>query len=219
MIKRLQDDVLLLRFFCEAYGARNKPEGYQQPRISSIQRDEIFDIYLNHKLEAMGDADALAGEAGSRQVAPGKTVSEVLSICLQYMLDNWQFDNVPVKIIPTHLTLALERLLEEELIVRRDAPGTAGFFSPTDETLNFTFDEFRDFLLAQYLVQNVFASDKKRFGQYISNQPHRCTDDRGSQAFLVLYRKEARRLRISRFLQSTTLVQRCLSRGGVQSSE
>lgn len=168
VIKRLQDDVLLLRFFCEAYGARNKPEGYQQPRISSIQRDEIFDIYLNHKLEAMGNADALAGEAGSRQVAPGKTVSEVLSICLQYMLDNWQFDNVPVKIIPTHLTLALERLLEEELIVRRDAPGTAGFFSPTDETLNFTFDEFRDFLLAQYLVQNVFASDKSKFEQYIS---------------------------------------------------
>lgn len=166
--KRLQDDVLLLRFFCEAYGARNKDSNYQQPRIWSIQRDEIFEIYLKRKLQAMEDAAALAGETGNAQTAAHRGVSTVLATCLQFMLDNWQFDNVPVKIVPQSLSLALERLLEEELIVRRDAPGTPGFFSPSDETLNFTFDEFRDFLLAQYLVQNVFVSDRTKFEKYIS---------------------------------------------------
>lgn len=48
----LVEDMLLLRFFCEAYGARGKGEDYRQPHIAHIYRDQIFEIYLRKKLDA-----------------------------------------------------------------------------------------------------------------------------------------------------------------------
>jgi hypothetical protein len=168
VVERLQKDVLLLRFFCEAYGARGKESGYVQPQIRGIYRDEIFSLYLSHKLGAIEDAVAIEGSSDGAQGAPAKLIRRVLEICLRHMLDEWQFSNIPVNVVPENLSIALGRLLEEELIIRRDAPSAGGFFTPNDETLNFTFDEFRDFLLAQYLVQNVFVSDRDAFARYLA---------------------------------------------------
>lgn len=168
VVERLQKDVLLLRFFCEAYGARGKELGYVQPQVRGIYRDEIFELYLSHKLKAIDDAAAIESPPGFAQTTPVKHIRRVLEICLKHMLDEWQFSNIPVSVVPENLNGALERLLEEELIIRRDAPSAVGFFTPKDETLNFTFDEFRDFLLAQYLVQNVFVSDLSVFVGYLA---------------------------------------------------
>jgi len=168
VVKRLEDDVLLLRFFCEAYGARGKEDVYKQPRVTGIYRDEIFEIYLNRKLSAIDEAAAMEGSPASAQRGRTKAVKAVLTRCMAFMLEKWQFGNIPVKVIPEELTPALEALLQEELIIRRDAPASSGFFSPSDETLNFTFDEFRDFLLAQYLVLDVFASDRAAFEGFVT---------------------------------------------------
>lgn len=168
VVERLQQDVLLLRFFCEAYGARGKDSDYVQPRVRGIYRDEIFELYLTHKLKVIEDAVAIEGSTAGSQQPPIKQIRRVMEICLKHMLETWQFSNVPVTIIPAELNEAFERLLEEELIIRRDAPANSGFFTPSDETINFTFDEFRDFLLAQYLVQNVFVSDRQAFERYLA---------------------------------------------------
>jgi len=61
VIESLSRDVLLLRFFCEAYGTRGKESSYQQPVISTIYRDQIFRIYLREKL---GTADAFLQRMG-----------------------------------------------------------------------------------------------------------------------------------------------------------
>jgi hypothetical protein len=168
VVERLQQDVLLMRFFCEAYGARGKETGYVPPQVRGIYRDEIFELYLSHKLDAIEDAIAINGSSEGAQEAPVRLIRRVLEICLKHMLDEWQFSNIPVNVVPENLSVALERLLEEELIIRRDAPSGGGFFTPKDETLNFTFDEFRDFLLAQYLVQKVFVADRNAFIGYLA---------------------------------------------------
>jgi hypothetical protein len=49
-------------------------------------------------------------------------------------------------------------------------------FLPVAETINFTFDEFRDFLLSQYLLYKVYATDRNRFEQYTAQ-----TDPKSSQ--------------------------------------
>jgi hypothetical protein len=165
VIVRLRQDVLLLRFFCEAYGKRGKNQDYVQPWLGSIYRDEIFDLYLKHKLDAIGDAASFADKPLHPEGVSG--VRKVLEYCLRYMLEHWQFNSISVSAIPENLGTALQSLLDEELIIRRDAPQAEGFFSPNDETLNFTFDEFRDFLLAQYLVQNVFQTDADAFSRYL----------------------------------------------------
>ncbi len=181
---RLEEDVLLLRFFCEAYGTLGKDEDYQQPRVNGIYRDEIFDLYMKHKLEAIDKAAAIAGIASTAQGKRGG-IQQVLALCLDHMLSIWQFDNVPISIVPEQLSTDLERLLEEELIVRRDAPTKEGFFSPNEETLNFTFDEFRDFLLAQYLVQSTFSQDPSKFEDYMSRAaPSNASTSEGLKRFL-----------------------------------
>jgi hypothetical protein len=167
VIKSLKRDILLLRFFCEAYGALDKPKSYRQKWIGHIYREQIFEIYLERKL---GSADAfLQDVTGKTNPLNSKAdLRAVLACCMKHMLDKWQFGNVPISIIPANLQDALCVLLDEELILRRDAPPGASIFSPSQETINFTFDEFRDFLLAQYLIAPVFVSDHAAFEKYIA---------------------------------------------------
>jgi len=184
VIKSLKRDILLLRFFCEAYGALDKPKGYRQPWIAHIYREQIFKIYLERKL---GSADAfLQDVTGKTNPLNSKAdLWAVLGCCMQHMLKAWQFGNVPISIIPANLQDALYVLLDEELILRRDAPPGASVFSPSQETINFTFDEFRDFLLAQYLIDPVFVSDHTAFEKYIArNDPKDSQIIEGIKRFL-----------------------------------
>lgn len=200
VVERLQKDVLLLRFFCEAYGARGKEPGYVQPQVCGIYRDEIFSLYLSHKLGSIEDAVAIEGSSAGAHGTLVKDIRKVLEICLRRMLDEWQFGNIPVNVIPENLGIALGRLLEEELIIRRDAPSAGGFFTPNDETLNFTFDEFRDFLLAQYLVQNVFVSDQEAFVRYLAKtMPPEAPPLEGLKKFLFYISRKADQKRFLMF--------------------
>lgn len=166
VIETLKKDILLLRFFCEAYGAKGKPDQYRQPFLNKIYRAEIFEIYLKQKL---GMANAFLQLVTGKMNVTGKNADllAVLKHCIQHMLQVWQFGNVPVSAVPGSLSYALDALLEEELILRRDAPPGRSVFSPSEETINFTFDEFRDFLIAQYLLW-VYVDDLPTFEQYIA---------------------------------------------------
>lgn len=184
VIESLKSDILLLRFFCEAYGARGKPEGYQQPNIDNIFREQIFKIYLEEKL---GTADLFLQRIGGK-VKPKGTKGDLVAIlghAVKHMLETWQFSDVPISIIPESLNEALYALLAEELVLRRDAPSGTSVFSPSEETINFTFDEFRDYLLAQYLLCQVYDADASAFKEYIArNDPKDSQVIEGIKKFL-----------------------------------
>jgi hypothetical protein len=166
-LQSLRQDLLLLRFFCEAYGSRNKPVGYRQPPIDNIYREDIFNIYLSRKLGAAN----LFFQHLTGAIHPSDRATEliaVLAVCLQHMLANWQFANVPISAVPKELNTALYALLDEEIILRRDAPPESSVFAPDADFINFTFDDFRDFLLAQYLVYRVFVSDRSKIQEYMA---------------------------------------------------
>jgi hypothetical protein len=184
VLESLKKDVLLLRFFCEAYGSRGKPPGYQQPVIANIYRDQIFHIYLKEKL---GTADAflqrITGEINP--VNPKADLMAVLAHVLGHMLGAWSFADVPAATVPSSLHRALYALLDEELILRRDAAQEEAVFSEPKETINFTFDEFRDFLLAQYLLRRVYETDRQAFERYVANSdPKRSQTIEGVKKFL-----------------------------------
>lgn len=162
VIITLKRDTLLLRFFCEAYGAKGKPKGYRQPWVGHIYRAEIFEKYLHNKL---GTANLFLQQStpGLDPLVPRKALHRVLQLCVHYMLNQESFAAVPTSIIPGDLNDALFALLDEELILRRDPKGDASLFHPSEETINFTFDELRDFLIAQYLIECVFAADREDF--------------------------------------------------------
>ena len=184
VLDTLKKDMLLLRFFCEAYGARGKPPEYRQERIGNIYRERIFEIYLQEKL---GTAKAfLRRFTGKTSPIDEKAdLIAVLEHCLVHMLQTWQFADVPVSAVPATLRDAFYALLDEELILRRDPPPSSSSFSPSTDAVNFTFDEFRDFLLAQYLVHRTYVTDRPSFEQYIArNDPKQSQIIEGLKRFL-----------------------------------
>ncbi|MEZ5417445.1 MAG: SMEK domain-containing protein [Vicinamibacterales bacterium] len=167
VLKSLRHDILLLRFFCEAYGTRNKESDYRQPWIRSIYRDEIFGIYLKRKL---GTADAFHQRVTGtpNPIGQPQELMSVLEHVLRHMLTTWRFADVPATVIPLSLHTALFALLDEDLILRRDAPDASSPFAAASDTINFTFDEFRDYLLAQFLLHRVYRDDPAGFADVLN---------------------------------------------------
>lgn len=189
VIDFLHRDVLLLRFFCEAYGKRGKPTTYEQPVIVGIYRGEIFRRYLDEKLDrARGTIERNWSVA--RPLATPPPLKRVLSLIAAHMLDTGQFANVPRGIVPAALDHELTALLDEELILRQDLGAEVSALSESEDVLNFTFDEMRDFLLAQYLLE-VYAKDPQRFANLVqAQQPTAVQSVEGLQRFLFYASRE-----------------------------
>jgi hypothetical protein len=118
------------------------------------------------------------------------------------MVSKREFSNVPIEIIPADLQEALYSLLDEELIIRRDAP-LPGSASAVQETVNFTFDEFRDFMLSQYLVQNVFSRSQDEFIGFISETtPEREQAIEGLKRFLFYASRKQPNIAFGTFYRS-----------------
>jgi hypothetical protein len=204
VVETLKKDMLLLRFFCEAYGARGKPAVYRQEFVANIYREKIFEIYLEQKL---GTARAFLQRLTDRPspVDEKADLRAVLELCLAHMLQTWQFMDVPLSTIPATQKDALFALLDEELILRRDAPSGPSVFSPSSDTINFTFDEFRDFLLAQYLLYKVYASDRSTFERYIAkNDPRNSPTIEGLKKFLFYASRKEENVEFWQFYREQT---------------
>lgn len=192
VINNLEKDILLLRFFCEAYGARDKPDGYEQPEIRDIYRDEIFRIYLDQKMTAASarlDASTRASGLGASR----RDLESVLKHVLEFMIAEWEFGSVPISRVPRELYPALSALLDEDMILRVDAPNGVRTFKAHEEVINFTFDEFRDFMLANYLHDEVFTKDRKAFEAVLSRaKPENTQSIEGLKRFLFYISRSSR---------------------------
>lgn len=168
VIAFLQRDVLLLRFFCEAYGARGRDDTYEQPIVRGVYRDEIFHEYIVHKLGRAQQAvenDRSAPHPLVRQAE----IRCVLSLIAAHMLTTGRFADAPRTVVPPEFDAELTALLDEEIVLRHDlGPSPSLLAEPTD-VLNFTFDEMRDYLLAQHLL-SVHAKDPAEFARLVGTQ-------------------------------------------------
>lgn len=179
--KQLTKDLLLLRFFCEGYGKRGKEQTYVQPDIRHFYRDELFALYLEQKLrKAAGFLQTLTTVASP--VSPVGELHSVLRLCLAYMLKRGQFVAVPFSEIPNELRQALYALLDEELIIRKDR--SIDINNPAAESVNFTFDELRDFLISKHLIEDVFSSGPTKFNNALKRFSPQSSPIEGIQRFL-----------------------------------
>lgn len=183
VIDFLQRDVLLLRFFCEAYGARGRARDYEQPFVAGIYRDEIFRRYVEDKLGRAQQAVANDRSSVRPLVRPAE-LRRVLSFVAAHMLETGRFTDVPRTVVPAELYAELTALLDEGLVLRHDlGPAPSLLAEPTD-VLNFTFDEMRDFLLAQHLL-GVHAQNPGEFARLVAlQQPTTAQSIEGMQRFL-----------------------------------
>ena len=84
---------------------------------------------------------------------------ELLCDIIYKMIKTKKYENILVTVIPsTHLGV-LEQMLDEDIIFRKDLTTQDDILNPAYEVINFTFDEFRDYLIANYLINNIFDKD------------------------------------------------------------
>jgi len=154
----LMADPLLLRFFCEAYGDKNAASPAILPQMRDICRQTIFDRYLESKMRAIASRLPAAHRPGQLTTLPHLRVLRALAL---YMVQSQEVTDIPLAAVDEWMLTSVEDLLSEDLIIRRDLVGSTSVLGRR-EVLNFTYDEFRDYLLASVLVDDVWAATERR---------------------------------------------------------
>ena len=140
--KFLKNDLILLRIFSEIHEGNNI--GY----VSDIYKGDIFEKYLTMKISE--------SPTSSRQ----KLLHALYKICSR-MLDEENFSQISVEGFNDLERQIIERLIEEDIILRREVP-SKGLASLGIENVSFTYDELRDFLLAYYIVLELSVSHPRK---------------------------------------------------------
>lgn len=137
----LQNDMLLLRIFCE------NRAGQQHGFIPAIYKGDLFEEYLRMKINDF-----------PRELRP--LVLPTLYKMVGRMLEKDEYATQPIKNLSVEEARVLDRLIADDIILRREVPGT-GLALADEENISFTYDELRDFLIAHYIVADLSSRDEK----------------------------------------------------------
>jgi hypothetical protein len=161
--EQLSNNFLLLRIFCEAYASQSFPV------IGDIYKEELFKNFFDHKCEEINRR--LKNDA-SFNVIGNFDIKNFISDILSYMIKERKYVNVGLdQLIEDEKSRSLyTHFLDENILVRRDlSKDDIGIFTDT-EVVNFTFDEFRDYLISRYLIEQLFVRDREEFEKFLSSE-------------------------------------------------
>lgn len=139
----LKSDLLMMRIFCDLNEGKDK--GY----VSDIYKIQLYQDYLLRKAESL----------------PKQLKKELLSSLYriaQHMLSDNCFHNINIGGYTVEQQEIVERLVSEDIILRRE-PSEKTLDTMLDETISFTYDELRDFIIASYLVKDLAKTDSSAF--------------------------------------------------------
>ncbi|MGD9968871.1 MAG: NACHT domain-containing NTPase [Sulfuricurvum sp.] len=179
----LANNFLLLRIFCEVYGVKNN-DNVPIEQVYSIYKEDLFSHYYRNKI----------GGIQSRQKYSTTEFQQIFQIILAYMVENKQFMNIPFQSIPELNQELLNEIIFEDILFRKDLITDEKSVFANQEVLNFTFDEFRDYLIADYLVHS-----KIDIINFLNNLPEKDSSLEGVENYLFFKsRKEKYRERLQR---------------------
>lgn len=141
---KLSDDFLLLRIFCEVYGEYTNPNAPTE-QVYDIYKDDLFKKYFEYKKE----------EIKTKTGYSLTDFQQLFKVILAYMIDKHQYINIPFDSLNGINKELLNHIIDEDIFFRKDLVKDEASVFANKEVLNFTFDEFRDYLLADYLATDV----------------------------------------------------------------
>ena len=158
--EKLTKDPLLLRLFCEANGNPNVDEVKIIPRMTNLNRAKTFSKYLELLIVKFNNID---NEHVQRLRRSPSYLKSIFNKIIIFMITNCNFSII--KICELNLSNVeencLERLIDENIILRKDLSKECSIFSKlNDYSLSFTYDEFRDFLISDYIL-NIYKDDQE----------------------------------------------------------
>ncbi|MHB8125310.1 MAG: serine protease family protein [Desulfitobacteriaceae bacterium] len=137
----LTNDVLLLRFFCEVN--ENKKQIY----LYDVYKYDVFRQYLNRKsLEYQKDQQVLNYQ---------DSLYALLDKISEYMIREKTFFNIPSSIFSEAEQELLFQMLSNEVIFKDEQVIKTGMLMRNTVVISFTFDEFRDFCITNYVLTHL----------------------------------------------------------------
>lgn len=156
---RFVENPLILRLFCDVYG---NSEGDEIVYLEPVYDIRFYDLFSKYNEKIIEIFEKKYPESGFK-----RKYKKLLQELAKYMLTHSIFSNVPLSSISDELENIITILVNEGVILKKDLPEKASIFDDS-EVLNFTYDEFRDFILADFLIQKIAPTDFSNFKEYYS---------------------------------------------------
>lgn len=152
---RLLQNTLLLRVFCETY------KGKVLPPQNDICMFDLFEEYWKVKIS----------QISKRYLLPEFIFEKLLDKILNYMITNQLYNKIEIsKLMLTNDEYnLLKKLLDEDILFRKDEKILKGLRNITVEVISFVFDEFRDYALANFIMLHFDNYDRKEYTNLIKN--------------------------------------------------
>lgn len=160
---QLLSNFLLFRIFCETY------ENNDLDAIDNIYKEELFNNYYLKKTTEINNR--LNNSNGSSLIG-SIDIKNFIKKVVKKMIEKKQYTNIVLdEILDSRDDKELYvRFLDENILIKRDLIEYGNSIFGSSEVVNFTFDEFRDFLISDFLINDVFVNSKDEFTEFILNE-------------------------------------------------
>lgn len=149
----LENDLLLLRVFCERY------EGSDVGYVTDIYKGDLFVDYLHKKIHSF----------------PPQYQTNALFTLFKIagsMLAADNFSKLSVRDFSAKEQEIVRRFIEDDVILRREVD-SEDLAAVGDLAISFTYDELRDFIIAYQLVNDAAADQAQALTEILARLPSR----------------------------------------------
>jgi hypothetical protein len=157
---QLLSNFLLFRIFCETY------ENSDLDVIDNIYKEELFNNYYIKK------TDEINKRLNGSNLIGNIDIKNFIKKIISRMIEKKQYTNIVLDEIldSKDEKEVYVRFLDENILIKRDLINHGNSVLASSEVVNFTFDEFRDFLISDFLISNVFVKSKEEFSEFLLNE-------------------------------------------------
>jgi hypothetical protein len=157
--KQLEDNFLLLRIFSEVN------RGKQIISLDNIFKTDLFIQYYKAKV---AEINKRLKDNDDFNIKGNIDIKSFIELIASYMINSGEFHNIPIQELireDCHREIYM-RFLDENIILKKDITTNDSIFE-NSEVVNFTYDEFRDFIIADFLVNKVYPSSVEKFVEFL----------------------------------------------------
>lgn len=158
--EKLTKNPLLLRIFSESH------ENSSISDLNHLYTETVFRKYFTIKIGNIGDSKECKSLLN---IQTNKVAIGIFKNLIQLMITNKEYTNI--KIVDLDLDDVeieeLSRIINEDILLKRDLE-TDDILDLSYEVINFTFDEMRDFLIANQLINEIYKGNPLQFSDFLN---------------------------------------------------
>lgn len=158
---KLTENPLLLRIFSEVNANSTINE------LTHLYTETVFRKYFNLKIENIGNSKE---SRTSIEIQKNNVAKDIFKNILQLMISKNEYANIKINKLNLEEDELeeLSRIINEDILLKKDLE-TEDVLATSHEVINFTFDEMRDFLIANQLIRTLYREEPSQFSDFLDN--------------------------------------------------